>query len=718
MKTHYRTCNLCEAMCGIEIEVEGDRVMAIRGDKQDPFSQGHICPKAAALADIHQDPNRLKFPIRRTAQGWEQISWEEAFTEVVTNLRRIQSQYGNNAVGVYLGNPNVHHLGLIMYNTPFIRSLRTKNRFSATSVDQLPHHFAAYLMFGHQLLLPIPDIDRTDYLLMLGANPLASNGSIMTAPDIKGRLKKLQARGGKLVLIDPRRTETAAMANRHWFIRPNSDALFLLAIVHTLFAEGWVKAGHLTEITDGFERLEQLATDFSPEQVAGATGIPAEGIRQIARELVEAERSVVYGRIGVSTQKFGGLCQWLINTINLLTGNLDKEGGAMFTMPALDLVRIASFTKQTGHLGRQGSRVRQLPNFSGELPVAALAEEILTPGEGQIRAMVTVAGNPVLSTPNGSQLDKAFAQLEFMVAIDVAINETTRHAHIILPSTTGLETDHYDVVFHLFAVHNTAKFSPAVFEPQEGMLHDWQILQQLANRLEGIANPNRHSHKWDFLKRMSPQQLLDLGLRTGPYGSYGIFYDKRTQTSLTLSKLKKAPHGIDLGPLQPNLKQRLATPNRRIALAPDLLVADVTRLREYLPHLTTPSDSLWLIGRRDLRSNNSWMHNYQRLVKGKERCTLLMNPADAQSRCLADGQMVEVSSRVGCVQLPLEMTETMMSGVVSMPHGWGHGRAGTRLPIAQQHPGVSINDLTDEQQLDTLTGNAAFSGISVSVKAA
>lgn len=718
--TYYRTCNLCEAMCGLEIKVEGQHILSIKGDKDDPFSQGHICPKATALEDIYHDPDRLKYPVRRTPSGWQRISWDEAFDEVVSNIQRIQGGHGRNAIGVYLGNPNVHNLGLILYNAPFIRSLKTKNRFSATSVDQLPSQYAAYLMFGHQLLFPVPDVDRTHYFLMLGANPLASNGSLMTAAGIENRLKALQKRGGKLVVIDPRRTETAVLANEHHFIHPGTDALFLLALIHTLVAEGLVKPGRLAEFTDGLETIEQVAADFAPEEVAGHTGIAADEIRRMARELAAAESGVVYGRIGVSTQKFGGLCQWLINVLNVLTGNMDAPGGAMFTRPAVDVVGLTTLTGQTGSVGRAHSRVRGLPAIGGEFPSAAMAEEILTPGEGQIRGMITVAGNPVLSTPNGAQLDQALAQLDFMVAIDIYINETTRHANIILPTTTGLETEHYDLVFHLLAVRNTAKYSPALFEPEEGMLHDWQVLGELRQRLEGGGSINRKTlpGKLEFQKRLPPHKLIDLALRFGPYGARPLT-GTPTGHNLTLAKLKRAPHGIDLGPLEPILQERLLTSNRRIMLAPEPLVADLARLKETYPtrsgRSVTEPDELVLIGRRDLRTNNSWMHNAPRLVKGKERCTLLMHPADAAARQLAHGQVVAVASRVGQVTLPLEVTEAVMPGVVSMPHGWGHGREAIQLSVAQAHPGVSINDLTDECELDVLTGNAAFSGTAVIV---
>lgn len=717
VQTHYRTCNLCEAMCGLEIQHQNGQVLSIKGDKNDPFSHGHICPKATALQDIYEDPDRLKYPVRRTADGWERIPWDEAYDAVVAGLKGVQEKYGTTAVGVYLGNPNAHKHGSLLFGPPFIRALRTTNRFSATSADQLPHQFAALFMFGHQLLLPIPDIDRTDYMLILGANPLASNGSLMTAPDFRGRLKAIQKRGGKFVVIDPRRTETAALANQHFFIKPGTDVLLLLALVQTIFAENLVKLGRLLEHLTGLKEVEQAVAPYTPEKVAAVTGLAADEIRQLARDFCAAERAVCYGRIGTSTQAFGGVCNWLINVLNIITGNFDRAGGAMFTLPAFDVVGITGAFGSVGSYNRWQSRVRQLPEFSGELPVSALAEDILTPGEGQIKAMVTVAGNPVLSTPNGRQLDEALASLEFMVAIDIYINETTRHADIILPTTTGLEEGHYDLAFHYLAVRNTTKYSEPLFEPDEDQRHDWEIYRELRQRLE--AGTNREARQ-DHFKRMRPDQILDLAMRVGPYGLNGDKTAAAEQEgeSLKLRTVRKYPHGIDLGPLRENmLPKRLFTPDKKINLAPELILNDLSRVNETL--LTSAAClngyDLALIGRRDLRSNNSWMHNSQRLVKGKERCTLLMNPDDAAARDIVDGQTVTVKSRVGALQVTAEVSAEMMRGVVSIPHGWGHGREGVQLTVAQAHAGVSINDLTDDQLLDELTGNAAFNGVPVEV---
>ena len=698
--THYRTCNLCEAMCGLEIALDGERITAIRGDQDDPFSQGHICPKAVALQDVYADPDRLRQPLRRTATGWETIGWDEALDEAAAGLKRVQAQYGPAAVGVYLGNPNVHNLGSALLGATLTRALRTPNVFTATSVDQLPHHFAARLMFGHQFLLPIPDVDRTDFFLILGANPLASNGSLMTAPGMDRRLKAVQARGGCVVVVDPRRTETAARADEYIPIRPSTDVLLLLALVRTVLDEGLARPGRLADFTTGLDDLWPLMADYTPEQVSPLTGIPAATITRLARAFATSPSAVAYGRIGLSTQRFGGLCQWLINVLNIITGNLDRPGGAMFTTPAFDPVDAP----RAGKFGRWRSRVRGRPEFMGELPVATLAEEMATPGEGQIRALVTVAGNPVLSTPNGRQLDRALASLDFMLAIDIYLNETTRHAHLILPPTTGLETEHYDVFFHVLAVRNTAKYSPALYDPGPDARHDWQIYRGLAERL---ATPDRPYDAAHPLNQMPPAMLLDFGLRTGPYGKDG----------LSLEELRQHPHGLDLGPLQPRLPDRLFTPDKRIDLLPKPLVSDLARVQAAFFDGAAAADGfdLTLIGRRHLRSNNSWMHNSRRLVRGADRCTVLMHPADAAARGLADGQRVAVRSRVGCIELPLEVSAEVMPGVVSIPHGWGHDRRGVRLSIAEQHAGASLNDLTDETLLDELTGNAALSGVPVRV---
>ena len=694
---HYRACHLCEAICGLVIETEGDRIVSIKGDDDDPLSRGHICPKAVALRDIHEDPDRLRRPVKRVVDSegntaWQEISWEEALDTTARRLVEISTRHGVNAIGVYMGNPTVHNYGMMTHQGNLFRHFRTDNRFSATSVDQLPHHLAALWLFGHKLLFPIPDIDRTDYFLMLGANPLASNGSLWTVPDVKKRIKALTARGGKLVVIDPRRTETAQLASEHHFITPGTDALFLMALLHTLFEEGLTDLAHLADFTTGLDPVAQAVADFTPESVAGHTGISAGDTRRIARELAAAGAGICYGRMGVSTQAYGTLCQWLIQIINIVTGNLDRPGGSLFTLPAVDQVSNVS----PGGFGRHRSRVRGLPEFDRELPVAALAEEITTPGEGQVRALFTGAGNPVLSTPNGRHLDEALGQLEFMVSLDPYLNETTRHADIILPPTSPLEHDHYDLAFHVNALRNTARYNAPIFDQPEGSLHDWEILADLGNRVGSLLG-------LDPQPVTPPDRIIEMGLQAGPY----------RERPVTLETLKASPSGIDLGPLQPQLPGRLRTRDKIIRCDTPEPLADLARLREEFsqPH----QGLLKLIGRRHVRSNNSWMHNYHRLVKGKERCTLLMHPSDMKRRDIGDGNRVTVSSRTGAVQLAVEASEDIMPGVVSLPHGYGHDRPGIRMAVAREHAGVSCNDITDEHALDALSGNAALNGVLVSV---
>ena len=708
---HHRTCTLCEAMCGLVITTDGERVTDIRGDADDPLSKGHICPKAVALQDVHTDPDRLRHPMRRIGDRWERIGWDEALALAVDGLRRVQRTHGREAVAAYVGNPTVHSLGAMLTIPDLLRALGTKNRYSATSVDQLPAHVAAMQMFGHALLIPVPDLDRTDHLLMFGANPAASNGSLMTAPGVMERLAAIRARGGRVVVIDPRRSETAAAATAHHFITPGTDALLLLALLHVVFADGVGVPGRLAAMTDGLDAVRALAERFPPERVADSTGIAADTIRTIAREFAATPRAVAYGRVGVSMQEFGGLATWLITVLNLACGRIDAEGGAMFTKPAVDLMH-ADQRSSRPRFGRWKSRVRGLPEFAGELPVAALAEEIETAGPGQVRALLTHAGNPVLSTPNGARLDRALAGLECFVAIDCYLNETTRHAHLILPPTSPLEREHYDLVFHTLAVRDTAKWSPAVFPRPHDARHDWEIANALTGALRGTTRARLRSAA---IARLGPAFMVDVGIRRGPYGSGW----NPLGGGLTLAKVRAKASGLDLGALKPALPARLRTADRRIQAAPAMYLADVARLEaRWLAAPITPARDapLALIGRRALRSCNSWMHNYDRLVRGTDRCTLLMHPADADARGLAAGARVRIRSRVGAVEAAVELTDDIMPGVVSLPHGWGHGRAGTQLGIAAQHAGVSINDLTDDLRIDALTGNAAFSGEPVTVR--
>jgi len=709
-EVHYRTCNLCEAMCGLEIEHKDGNVLSIKGDKQDTFSNGFICPKAVALQDIYNDPDRLRQPVKRVNDEWQKIGWDEALREVSQRLLSIKKKYGNKSVGIYQGNPTVHNYGTMLFMRNLTKALGIRNKFSATSVDQLPHHMASQYMFGHNLLIPIPDIDRTDFFLIIGANPVVSNGSLMTAAGMPGRLRDLQKRGGKVVVIDPRKTETAAKADQHLFIKPGTDTLLLLGLLHVIVRENTANPGRLAGHIQGLESIDTLTVDFSPEDVSSQTGIEADRIRQLAQDFSKATSAVCYGRMGVSTQQYGTLCQWLINVLNIVTGNFDRSGGALFNTPAVDIVKLLGSKGTLHKYNRWQSGVRGLPEFDGELPSVTMAEEILENEDG-IKAMITSAGNPVLSVPNGKKLEEAFRKLDFMVSVDIYINETTRHADIILPPTTGLETDHYDLIFNLFAVRNVAKYSPALFSPDKSAMADWQIFKALANHIKPQKNPlKKLMDRWS-----TPQRLLDLALKMG---SYGRWHKGFRWKGLTLAKLKRRTHGLDLGPLSPSLPHRLFTKDKKINMAPDLFLEDIERLKRGLVETGVEQKfDLLLIGRRQLRSNNSWMHNSHRLVKGGDRCTLMMHPADVRKNKLNGASNVRIESQVGSIEVGLEESEDMLQGVVSLPHGWGHNRRGIKMKIAAEHSGQSINDIIDHSLVDTLSGNAAVNGVPVRVEA-
>jgi anaerobic selenocysteine-containing dehydrogenase len=736
----HRICPFCEATCGLELEVRGRQVTAVRGNQGDVFSRGFICPKGPALAELDADPDRLRVPLLRRGADFAEVTWEEAFAEIERRLPPLAAAHGNDAVAVYLGNPTVHNVALSLYGQVFLRALRTKNIYSASTVDQIPKQLAAGLMFGTFTSVPVPDIERTDFLLVLGANPMESNGSLWTVPGFPDLLRDLRRRGGRCVVVDPRRTRTAEAAGEHLYIRPGTDALFLMAIAHTLFAERQVDLGPLATHTTGVADLEAASRDFAPEAVAPRCGIAAEHIRTLARDLAAAPRAAVYGRIGTCTQEFGTLTSWLVDACNVLTGNLDRPGGAMFPRAAA----YAANTHGSPGVGRgvrtarRHSRVRGAPEVMGEFPAACLAEEIETPGDGQIRALFTIAGNPVLSTPNGARLCAALERLELMVSLDIYLNETTRHAHVILPGLSPLEECHFDAVFPQFGYRNAARFSAAVFTPPADRPAEWQTLLRLSAIATGqgagadldgldafvlstqiqraVGDPQSPIHGVDpsaiaaaLEPRRGPERLLDLALRSGPHGDgFGTHAG-----GLTLQALEENPNGIDLGPLQPRIPEVLRTPSGKIELAPQPLLADVERLRASLRAVDA---ELRLIGRRHLRSNNSWMHNLPRLAAGRMRCTLQIHPVDAARLGLRDGAGARVSARRGALQIAVEVTDAIMPGVVSIPHGWGHDQPGAHLGIASRRPGANSNLLADEEALDPLSGNAVLNGIPVRIE--
>ena len=717
----------------------------MRGDELDPFSHGFLCPKSQGLRQLHEDPDRLTRPLVRRDGELVEASWEEAFAAVDAGLTRVLDEGGRDAVAVYLGNPAAHGLGPMVYGAAFLKALGSKNIYSASTVDQMPKQLSAGLMFGTGLSVPIPDVDRTDHLLILGANPLVSNGSLLTAPDMRGRLRAIRDRGGKVVVVDPRRSRTAHEASAHHFIRPGTDAHLLFALVGVLLDEELAEPGALERYANGGDAIAALAEPFTPEAVAPVCGIEAEEIRRMARELAAAERAAVYARIGTTTQRFGTLASWLVDVLNYLTGNLDREGGAMFPLAPAGQ-RNSSGSGPVGRgvqIGRWTSRVSGRAELFGELPVVGLAEEITTPGEGQVRALVTVAGNPCVSTPDAAALEAAVETLDFMVSLDIYVNETTRHADVILPAPEPLAKSHFDLAFYQLSVRSIANYSPPVIERPDGQFEEWETLLRLAGIAAG-QGPDADLEAWDEVvirtvagrevalrgspvqgrsvdelldelgDRRGPERVLDLMLRAGPFGDgFGADPD-----GLTLAKLEDSPHGIDLGPMRPRLPDVLRTPSGKIELAPEEIVADVPRLRAELDSAGPPGKgAMTLIGRRQLRSNNSWMHNLPALVKGKDRCTIQINSADAERLGLADGGLARVSSQVGELTAPIEVTDEIMAGVVSIPHGWGHDVDGVRLGVASEHPGVNSN-LLAPVEVDLPSGNAVLNGIPVEVTAA
>jgi anaerobic selenocysteine-containing dehydrogenase len=727
----HRICPFCEACCGLELGVADGRITTIRGHADDVHSAGYICPKATALRDLHDDPDRLRAPLVKRRGKHVEVSWDEAFAEIDRRLPAILDRHGRDATAMVIGNPSAHKFALLLYTARLARAIGTKNVFSASTLDQMPKQLAAGLMFGHWLSIAVPDIARTDLLVVLGANPVVSNGSMWTVPDFRGKARAMQARGGKLIVIDPRRTETAALADQHLFIRPGGDVFLLLGIINVLYAERLVRLGRLEPHVEGLRALEAAAIEFTPERVAARCGIAAPAIRELAHSLAATERAAVYGRIGTCTQEYGTLASWLVDAVNILTGHLDEPGGAMFPRGAAFAANtIGAPGRGKGiSIGRRASRVSHAPEVFGELPMGCLAEEITTPGDGQIKALISIAGNPVLSAPNGAQLSDALARLELMISVDIYLNETTRHADVILPGLSPLEDSHYDVAFPQLSWRNTVRYSPAVLPRPADRPTEWEILLRLiaiatgkgaaadvrrlddelaAADVQRVAGPAADAVIGALAGQVGPERLLELALRGGPYGDkFGL-----APGGLTLAKLAAAPAGIDLGALEPRIPELLRTPSGKIELAPPLLVDDVGRARADLARAVP---ELVIVGRRQLRSNNSWMHNLPVLAKGKFRCTALVSSIDASRLGLRDGARARIASGPRSVDVEVEISDDMMPGVVSLPHGWGHDLPGTRLGVAAARPGANLNALLDETLRDPLSGNAVLGGVPITM---
>ncbi|WP_406446623.1 molybdopterin oxidoreductase family protein [Streptomyces sp. NBC_01613] len=737
-RTALRICPLCEATCGLTLTIEGTRVTGARGDREDVFSKGFICPKGASFGAVDGDPDRLRTPLVRKDGELREATWAEAFDAVAAGLRPVVERYGPNSVGVVLGNPNVHTMAGALYPPVLLAGLGTRSVFTASTVDQMPKHVSSGLLYGDANAIPVPDLDHTDHLLLIGANPLESNGSLCTAPDFPGKLKALKARGGTLTVIDPRRTRTAKLADRHLAIRPGTDALLLAAMTYVLFEEGLVDPGELTPHLQGLDELREAVRDFTPEAVAAACDVDAGVTRALARELAAAPTAAVYGRIGSCTVPYGTLGSWLVDVLNILTGNLDRPGGALFPQAATDRTPRPAGPSHGFTLGRWHSRVSQHPEAKGELPLSALAEEIDTATtEGEpVRALIAVAANPVLSAPDGDRLDKALDSLDFMVSVDPYLNETSRHAHVVLPPPPPSQSPHHDFAFNTLAVRNQVRYNRPAVPLEPGRMAETEILARLTLAATGmhgtdpsavdelvigqtlgkaVKDPHSPVHGRDpkevaaqLTGVSGPERRLDMMVRLGPYGDgFGVRPD-----GLSLERMLAHPHGIDLGPLRSRLPQPLKTRSGKVELLPQPIVDDLPRLRRALDELP---DGLVLVGRRHLRSNNSWMHNVPALTGGTNRCTLHIHPEDAERLGVRDGAAVRVKGAGGEVTAPAEVTDGVRPGVVSLPHGWGHNRPGTRMSHAATDPGVNVNQLLDGSLLDPLSGNAVLNGVPVEI---
>ncbi len=725
---HRYTCPLCEAMCGLEIQVTDGRVASIRGNPDDVWSRGHLCPKGVSLGAIHHDPDRIRTPMIKVDGQWREVDWDTAFRRCTELLAPVIAEHGIGAVTCYTGNPLAHSFSLGRYTGVLLGMSGIPVSYSPGTVDQWPKNLSSHLMYGNWWGFPVPDIERTDLLVIMGANPAASQGSLLAAPDVMGILERID----RVVVIDPVRTATAAKADEWLPITPGTDAALLMAVVHTLFDEDLVRLDRLADHVDGVDALRAAAADWGPERVAGVTGIAAERIRELARHLAGTKKAVVYGRIGLCNQEFGSLASWLVDVVNILTGHFDTPGGAMFPRPAAWTITAQPQPGLEGGLaefGRWRTRVRGAKEVLGQVPVSCLAEEIETPGDGQIRALITVAGNPVLSTPAGHRLDEVLPQLDAMIAVDLWLNETTRHADVILPGLSPLEQPHHDDLILMFAINSIANYSAPVFAPDDpDRPEEWEILIRLTGLCAGTPAEDVDVAAiddgfFDYLcftqgldgaeirghyAHGGPERILDLTLRTGPFGDrYGENPD-----GLTLEKLKDNPNGINYGPMVPQVPEVLGTTDRKIRLAPQYLLDDLPRLAH---RLDREPDELVLVSRRHLRSNNSWFHNVPALMKGRDRCTLLMHPDDAARRGVSDGDTVAVRSSAGRIEVPVEITDAIKGGVVSMPHGWGHGLPGTRLSVANGSPGVNTNILSPPTFLDEPSGNGALNGIPVTI---
>ncbi|MBT4521317.1 MAG: molybdopterin-dependent oxidoreductase [Halieaceae bacterium] len=741
IETLYRSCPTCEASCGLTLKIDRQKrqILSVKGDPEDHRSRGYVCAKSQAFRYVYEDCERVTQPLKKVIAdngepSWQAVDWETALSEVGKRLADIRSRHGKDAIAMYYGNPNGHNFHTMIYTELFISLLDTERFFSAGSVDQQPKNLSSDLLYGNPWLFSVPDLSRSDFFVCMGANPVVSQGSLLGGPDAKGRIEALMQRGGHAVVIDPRKTETADCCSEHIFIRPGTDAFLLFAWINELFASDNIHLGHLAAFTDGIDKLREMSLPYTAEAVASTTGVPATRLRKLIGDFNSASAPVLYGRIGLCTQEFGTLASWLVDVVNILSGRMDVPGGAMFNKAATGQNEATGEVGELKH-GRWKSRVRGLPEYMSMLAASCMAEELAYDGDDKVRALITVAGNPVLSVPNGKQIGSAAESLEFMVALDIYVNETTVKADYILPSTVHVEHSNYDFLFSSFSQENFARYSPVVFPAAAKSKHQYEIFLELLGRINGMsaedlnammldgmiahikATPGLGHLDAEDIKRKTAnfengERLLDILLRVGPYGNQ--FDDDRD--GLNLQKVKDAKHGIDLGQLEPRLPGILRTEGQRLRLVHDLLLQDMPRLEAALER---PPDEFLLIGRRNIRDMNSWLHNIKQYARGKNRCTLLIHPKDAQSLGITDGGQALLQSQKGKEQVEVSFDANIMPGVVSLPHGFGHHDPATKLSIASSDcAGVCANDIVDEGPLDVPSGTSVVNGVPVTITAA
>ena len=735
-RVHLRQCPVCECMCGLEVHLDAeDHVKVIRPDRDDVWSNGFICPKGTTLGRLHEDPDRIRVPMIREGSPddpqWRQATWDEAFARCEELLHGVLDEHGIEAMTAFIGNPAGHSFSLSRYGALLMGQAGFPMIYSAGTVDQWPKNVSSVLMYGNMWKIPTVDIAHTDLWIIMGGNPQASGGSLLASPDQLAQIDGIKARGGQVIVIDPRRTITADHASEWIPIVPGTDAALLLAMANVIFAEVLHSLGAVDGLVEGVEAVREACASYTPERVEAFCKVPAATIRRLARALAGARAGGLYGRIGLCNQEFGTLASWMVDVVNIIAGQFDKQGGMLFGTPAGEPFVWKLDTALTGapEFGRWRSRVRGAPEVLGQVPCSCLAEEIATPGDGQIRALINIAANPALSVPDSQHLEDSLPLLDCMIAIDCYMNETTRFAHVILPAPSPLESPHFDELMWAWSIGTASKWSDQLFDTPEGYVPEWEIMARLGWLCTGAADADFDFAALDdgFFAVMcgmygrdpettlplydhgGPERMIDLQLRMGPWGDrYGEVPD-----GLNLERVKAAEHGVDLGPMQPGrAAEVIGTPSGRIELAPEYILSDLPRLDAALER---DPDSLVLVSRRNIKSKNTWMHNVKVLVKAGNRCTLLMHPEDAADAGLVDEAIALVSSEAGSVEVPVEISDEMMPGVVSLPHGWGHDRPGTRLSVAREHAGINSNLLAPGHFVDVLSGNQAVNGIPVQV---